>query len=851
MGINTHAHQTTTHYTTTRINPATTTPTYPYTTPLHPYTHTHHHHITDSTTIQSLTHHAHLIHELSSKTYPPFQNTPFSFSLTKKAAAHNSRILARHNHNLHDTLAAVSKHTQLEFGSEFRPTHDLEPILCHHPLWPRAKAILNQGCTVSLSPIDESTEHEDITLGLQRGNHKGALNQKDDLHTLLHKDVTHGYALPITKDAAQQISGGAWAPLNIQEQWSINEKGERIEKKRLTHDQSFPGLASEQSINARVNTDTLEPLIYGFMFMRVIHMIHAMRWAYPNIHIILCKFDLASAYRRMHLSAHTAAKCICSTTICALVYLRLTFGGSFSPAEWCVLIELLTDLGNDIINNPYWNQTTTQATQPPPASIPAPTLLPKHIPFAPALPADVSLNLPRHGWVDGYIDDLVGICLHLNQNATRTTRAILLAISIFARPTNTQTSNIPHPYILAMKKWIAEGTQEERKVVLGWVIDTRLFTVSLPQEKAAAYTQQINEILKAKKINHKNLESIIGRIERTAYAVPNAKFFINRLRHLLYHSAKRGWAYIPRPVQEDLQLHLQFIRQAAQGTSINNLVFRSPSHIYYADSCPFGMGGYSIKGRAWRFYIPPSLRSTHTNNLLEFIAQIVCIWIDALEGNLSPLSCCLGCSDSSSSVGWMYRSNFDPTTKPTHEYISRHLARILMTYNSTLYSQHQRGKHNLFADILSRWHFLTTIELTILLRSKFEKQLPTNFKISPLPNVISCWIISTLQRLQDQTQSRTARTKTETEHGDDGSPGWKEWASKETPTLTGLTYLKKSNWLQVLQSASDEANTVVQDTKEHWSLGRSARPSHVWQRPFRSTTNATPASQPTGSQTYS
>ena len=174
-----------------------------------------------------------------------------------------------------------------------------------------------------------------------------------------------------------------------------------------------------------------------------------------------------------------------------------------------------------------------------------------------------------------------------------------------------------------------------------------------------------------------------------------------------------------------------------------------------------------------------------------------------------------------------------------------------MQYNSTLYSQHQRGKHNLFADILSRWHFLTTTELTILLQSKFSKQLPTTFKISPLPNEISSWITSTLLKLQRQTQSQTGHIKTETGHGDDGSPGWTEWASKETPTLKGLQYLKKYDWLQVLQSASVEANTVLQDTREHWSLGRSQRPSRVWQRPFRTTIGGTQDSRPTVKQTYS
>ena len=465
-------------------------------------------------------------------------------------------------------------------------------------MWPQTKDILLKGCDIKLKHQEPDIEREDLKLGLQRGNHKGAVSQAKDLTTLITKDVTHGYALPVTITAAEQVVGGAWAPLNIQEQWTINEEGDRIMKKRLTHDQSFPGLASEESINDRVDRASLEPLIYGFMFLRVIHMIHAMRWAFPEVSIFLCKYNLASAYRRMHLYANTARKCICSTSICALIYMRLTFGGSFSPAEWCILIELLTDLANDITNNPFWKPNRTQAAQPDPKSIPPPIQLANDIPFAPALPADVSLNLPRHGWIDGYIDDIVGVCLNLQDNATRTTKAILLAIAIFARPTNATPNNIPHPYILSLKKWLAEGQQEEVKTVLGWVINTRSMMVALPLDKAIAYRKQINEILVANKVANKNLESIIGRIERTSYVVPNSKYFINRLRYLQYHSEKQGWAYIPKSVRKDLLLHIDFIKEAELGTSINNLICRQPSHIYYADSCPFGMGGYSCKGQA-------------------------------------------------------------------------------------------------------------------------------------------------------------------------------------------------------------------------------------------------------------
>ena len=130
------------------------------------------------------------------------------------------------------------------------------------------------------------------------------------------------------------------------------------------------------------------------------------------------------------------------------------------------------------------------------------------------------------------------------------------------------------------------------------------------------------------------------------------------------------------------------------------------------------------------------------------MAQVISIWVDVIESSLPPLSCCLGYSDSSSTVGWMHRTNFNPEEKPVHESISRHLSQVLHQYKFTLYSQDQRGRHNLFADILSRWHFLNTTELTILLRSKFSKQLPTNFKISPLPNEINCWMVSNLQKLQ-------------------------------------------------------------------------------------------------------
>ena len=107
------------------------------------------------------------------------------------------------------------------------------------------------------------------------------------------------------------------------------------------------------------------------------------------------------------------------------------------------------------------------------------------------------------------------------------------------------------------------------------------------------------------KSSNDNLLSLIGRLEQISYAVPHAKFFLNRLRHLQLRTVKQESVTITKSVLQDLLLCIDFTRQAAMGTSINNLVYRRPSHFFWSDSCPFGLGGYSARGRAVALLYPP------------------------------------------------------------------------------------------------------------------------------------------------------------------------------------------------------------------------------------------------------
>jgi hypothetical protein len=70
--------------------------------------------------------------------------------------------------------------------------------------------------------------------------------------------------------------------------------------------------------------------------------------------------------------------------------------------------------------------------------------------------------------------------------------------------------------------------------------------------------------------------------------------------------------------------------KAALGISMNLITIRSPSRVCWSDACPFGLGGYSATGRAWRIRIPassPIFGNPTVNNLLKFLGMAINIWL--------------------------------------------------------------------------------------------------------------------------------------------------------------------------------------------------------------------------------
>ena len=144
----------------------------------------------------------------------------------------------------------------LGYGSEFKPIETLELIFRIHPSWSRMKQVLTHGSKWPLQPLDEDDRIKDVEEALLFGNHKGTVKQQDLLVKLVTGNVIRGFALPLPLDIIAQIPGVLLAPLNIQAQNTINERGEIIPKNRLTHDQSWKW-QSGTSVNSRVIKDKL------------------------------------------------------------------------------------------------------------------------------------------------------------------------------------------------------------------------------------------------------------------------------------------------------------------------------------------------------------------------------------------------------------------------------------------------------------------------------------------------------------------------------------------------------------------------------------------------------------------
>ena len=143
------------------------------------------------------------------------------------------------------------------------------------------------------------------------------------------------------------------APYGITEQTTFLDLGEKVPKNRLTHDQYF-WFSSGKYLNKRIPQYHILPLIYFHCLLITIKYVHALRRANIYSNIVIAKYDSESAYRRGLLSGKLSEMCMAMVSGISLLSLRLTFGRSFCPFPWCLIMEITTDLENDLLLCDVW-----------------------------------------------------------------------------------------------------------------------------------------------------------------------------------------------------------------------------------------------------------------------------------------------------------------------------------------------------------------------------------------------------------------------------------------------------------------------------------------------------------------
>ena len=296
--------------------------------------------------------------------------------------------------------------------------------------------------------------------------------------------------------------------------------------------------------------------------------------------------------------------------------------------------------------------------------------------------------------------------------------------------------------------------------------------------------------------------------------------------------------------RDDLQLAIKFINKVQQGVSMNLLTARKPDIIYVCDASEYGLGGFASHGMAWTYQIPLELRNRAHINILEYLAQIISIWINIIEGTIKPEDCLLSIGNNTSALGWMRRSNFrqkddSDTSWRVKQQLGRKLASLVLDADAVLYKQWLKGQDNVVADSLSKDnYYLNANTHTLFLKSSAPQQLPPNFTIKPVPKETCLFITSMLQQLPDTQQQSSQPKPSELAHGNIGLLTSLASGSKANSSKV-LVPTRKISSCRNLHKPSGQAPSL-KEIMDHWLKEQSQPPLHMWHRPSGQTINMTP-----------
>ena len=237
-------------------------------------------------------------------------------------------------------------------------------------------------------------------------------------------------------------------------------------------------------------------------------------------------------------------------------------------------------------------------------------------------------------------------------------------------------------------------------ICLGLLVDTAAVTLEVPPSRLDDLQAELKLWQSSTCFTKKQLQSLLGKLSFVTACVKPGRIFMARLLNSLRECTQpaRHRYPISASMLSDIQWWLDFLPRFNRVSLIKPSSWDFESLNFSTDACLSG-GGATCQTECISFVFPDCISpdNLHTN-ALELFTIIVSLkhWAPQLRGRKFIIAC-----DNSAAVTVIN------STRSKDPFMQRCLRQLWFTaalFDFEVRALHVPGKHNQFADCLSRWH---------------------------------------------------------------------------------------------------------------------------------------------------
>ena len=335
------------------------------------------------------------------------------------------------------------------------------------------------------------------------GNHKTVFDDAIKTKATVEKDMLRAYLLAANPVLLPFLRDAHRTPLGLVD--ACHE----YRKPRIIFDATHRPHKTSMAVNDFTSKATEPEIRFPLSFKRYLHWIYNLRISYPHEEIYLCDDDVSGAFRHVKWNPNVIGMHMFMLFGFIFFCTGLSFGDNTSPAQWEVVALVRQQLAQFL-----WFVASTiprvHSYLPPLKLAPLPTAS-EISAFTPAERDSQNLgvfdtaNQRKSPSYDHHVDDnlYADVAKHLRQTISASILALYLILG-FPEPSKGIRDCI------SWEKFANTFTHERKSI--GWVINSRKLTVSLPPTKRDRLISILTNAQKAPVLSLREIATMLGHV---------------------------------------------------------------------------------------------------------------------------------------------------------------------------------------------------------------------------------------------------------------------------------------------------------------------------------------------------